>query len=88
MGKVQLQRWSGQNFNIYIYEIENWADNDRNTEEWKYNSVMESLKRIDIVKYYVTSQVCKKTTDVKIVKSILDVMEVKYSRTKGENFWT
>ena len=47
-------------------------------------SVLESLTKNEIVNDYTMKQVSPKTRDDRTVNGILDVMEEKYSHTKGE----
>ena len=81
VGKTEVPRWSGQDFNIWKNEIERWVQNDTSTEETKHVTLLESFRKHDIFRTYTLTLVAVKTTEVRTVKCILDVMEEKYFST-------
>ena len=76
--------WSGQKFDRWMKEVERWAENNKSTEEDKYVDLLESLKKNDVIKDYVNRTVIEKVGDNRNAKRILEVLEQKYSKTKGE----
>ena len=73
--------WSGQKFDKWKREVENWKLNNKSTEEEKYVDLLESLKRNEAIKEYVTKTLVEKLGDVRTVDRVLAVMSEKYSMT-------
>ena len=44
IGRTEISKWIGQEFEVWRKEMEKWHENDKSTEESKYCNVMESLK--------------------------------------------
>ena len=52
--------WSGQKFEKWRLEIEKWSENNKSTDEDKYGDLMESLKKNDVIKEFVTKTLVEK----------------------------
>ncbi len=46
IGRTEIPKWIGQEFEVRKKEMEKWHENDKSSEETKYCNVMESLKRM------------------------------------------
>ena len=53
IGRTEIPKWIGQEFDVWKKELEKWNENDKSSEETKYCNVMESLKKNDQIKDYV-----------------------------------
>merc|ERR1712101_99371 len=84
VGRTEIPKWIGQEFEVWRKEIEKWTENDKSSEETKYCNVMESLKKNDKIKEYVVRTLAEKTENDRKVSAILDVMAKKYERTESE----
>ena len=60
--------------------MEKWAKNNKSTEEDKFVDLMESLKKNETIKAYVTKTLVEKIGGTREVKKVLDVMAEKYSK--------
>ena len=76
--------WTGQKFDKWKSEIEKWSQNNKSTEEDKYMDLLESLKKNDTIKDFVTKTLVEKVGETRTVIRILDVMAEKYSKTTCE----
>ena len=84
VGRTEIPKWIGQEFEVWRKEMEKWHENDKSTEETNYCNVMESLKKNDKIKDYVVTTLAEKTEDNRKVTAILEVMAEKYERTESE----
>ena len=48
IGRTEIPKWIGQEFEVWKKEMEKWHENDKSSEETKYCNVMESLKKNDM----------------------------------------
>ena len=76
--------WSGQSYKRWKMEVERWSINNKASEEEKYIDLYKSLKKNDIIKYFVHRTLVKKVDEVRTVKRIIEVMTEKYLKTKSE----
>ena len=76
--------WSGQKFDKWKLEIEKWTENNWSTEEHKYVDLMESLKKNEAIKDFVTKTLVEKVGETRTVQRILDLMAAKYAKTLSE----
>merc|ERR1711895_327389 len=83
IGRTEIPKWSGQEFEVWKKEMEKWNEN-KSSEETKYCNVMESLKKNDKIKDYVVKTLAEKTENDRKVTAILEVMAEKYERTESE----
>ena len=90
--------WTGQQFDKWKLEVEKWTENNKLTEEDKYVDLMESLKRNETIKDFVTKTLVDKVGERRTVMRVLEAMAEKYSKTVCEKimdtmkkicgFWT
>ena len=80
IGRKEIPRWIGQEFDVWKKEFEKWHKNDKSTEETKYCNVIKSLKKNYGVKEFVLNQVTEKTQQIRTLQRILGIMSEKYSR--------
>ena len=80
IGRTEIPRWIGQEFDVWKKELEKWNENDKSTDEAKYCNVMESLKKNDKIKDYVITTLAEKTKKDSKVTAILKVMAEKYEK--------
>ena len=73
--------WTGKKFDKWKKEVEKWRENNKSTEEEKYVDLLESLKKNEAIKDYVTKTLVEKIGDVRTVDRVLTVMSEKYSMT-------
>ena len=52
--------WSGQKFEKWRLEIEKWSENNKSTDEDKYGDLMESLKKNNVIKEFLTKTLVEK----------------------------
>ena len=78
IGRTEIPRWIGQEFDVWKKELKKWNENEKSTDETKYCNVMESLKKNDEIKDYVITTLAEKTENDRKVKAILKVMAEKY----------
>ena len=45
IGRTEIPKWIGQEFEVWKKELENWDENDKSSDETKYCNVLESLKK-------------------------------------------
>ena len=64
--------------------MEKWAENNRATEEDRFVDLFESLKKNEPIKTYVNKTLVEKLGERREVKTGLDVMSEKYSKTMCE----
>ena len=76
--------WIGQKFDKWRLEIEKWKENNKSTEEDKYVDLLESLKKNDTIKEFVTKTLVDKVGDTRTVDRVLTVMAEKYSKMTCE----
>ena len=67
--------WIGQKFDKWRLEIEKWKENNKSTEEDKYIDLLESLKKNDTIKYFVTKTLVDKVGDTRTVDRVLTVLQ-------------
>ena len=84
IGRTEIPKWIGQEFDVWKKELEKWDENDKSSEETKYCNVIESLKKNDKIKDYVVNTLTEKTENDRRVSAILKVMAEKYERTESE----
>ena len=60
IGRTEIQRWMGQDFEVWRNEIERRTQNERSTEDTKNIHMRESLKKNGRVKEFVETQVMEK----------------------------
>ena len=84
VGRMKIPKWSEQSYEVWKNEIERWILNDKSSYETKYCNVLESLKKNDAVKEYAMGKIVEKTKRLRMVKSVLYVMDEKYLRKVGE----
>merc|ERR1712115_754247 len=84
VGRTEIPKWIGQEFEVWRKEMEKWHENDKSTKETKYCNVIESLKKNDKIKDYVVRTLAEKTENDRKVTAILKVMAEKYERTDSE----
>ena len=84
IGRTEIPKWIGQEFDVWKKELEKWDENDKSSEETKYCNVIESLKKNDKIKDYVINTLAEKTENDRKVTAILKVMAEKYERTMSE----
>merc|ERR1712030_48163 len=73
--------WSGQRFDKWRAEVEKWSENNRATEEDKFVDLVESLKKNDAIKEFVSKSLLDKVGETRTEEKILGVMAEKYSKT-------
>ena len=76
--------WSGQTFDRWKVEVEKWSNKNKASDEDKYVDLFESLKKNDAIKDYVNRTLIEKVGDDRTVKKVLEIMNEKFSKTKGE----
>ena len=76
--------WIGQKFDKWRLEIEKWKENNKSTEEDKYVDLLESLKKNDTIKEFVTKTLVENIGETRTVDRVLTVMAEKYSKTVCE----
>ena len=76
--------WSEQSFEKWRKEVERWAENNTATEEDKFVDLLESLKKKEMVKDYVTKTLVEKIGETREVKKVLGVIAEKYSKIMCE----
>merc|ERR1712030_179214 len=76
--------WSGQQFDKWRAEVEKWNENNRATDEDKFVNLVESLKKNDAVKDFVSKSLLDKIGETRTVKKILEILAEKYSKTTCE----
>ena len=84
IGRTDIPKWIGQEFDVWKKELEKWNENDKSSDETKYCNVLESLKKNDKIKDFVVSVLTEKTENKRKVVVILKVMSEKYERTMSE----
>merc|ERR1711984_58329 len=73
--------WTGQRFEKWRVEIEKWSANNKASEEDKFVDLIESLKKTEAVKEFVTKSLLEKVGETRTVEKILQVMAEKFSKT-------
>jgi hypothetical protein len=76
--------WSGQDFDRWKLEIEKWFEDNKASEEHKYQDLMESLTKNAVIKDFVVKTLDSKVGTTRTVKRVLEVMTEKYAKTTGE----
>ena len=84
IGRTEIPKWIGQEFDVWKKELEKWNENDKSSDETKYCNVLESLKKNDKIKDFVVTTLTEKTENDRKVVAILRVMAEKYERTMSE----
>ena len=79
-----LPAWIGQKFDKWKQEILKWGENNRATEEDKYNDLLESLNKNDSIKEFVSRTLVEKAGQTRTVERTLEILEEKYSKTECE----
>ena len=67
-----------------VVEVEKWNKNNKSSEEDKYVDLMESLKKTDVIKEYVSRTLIEKIGENRNIKKVLEIMTEKFSKTTGE----
>ena len=52
--------WVGQKFDKWKLEVEKWKENNRSTDEEKFVDLLESLKKNEAIKEFVTKTLVEK----------------------------
>ena len=73
--------WSGQRFEKWQVEIEKWSTNNKASEEDKFVDLIESLKKNEAIKEFVSKSLMDKVGETRTVEKILRVMAEKFSKT-------
>ena len=60
IGRTEIPKWIGQEFEVWKKELEKWNENDKSTDETKYCNVLESLKKNDKIKDFVMNELTEK----------------------------
>ena len=68
IGRTEIPKWIGQEFDVWKKELENWNENDKSSDETKYCNVLESLKKNDKIKDFVISTLTEKTENDRKVR--------------------
>ena len=76
IGRTEIPKWIGQDFEVWKKELEKWRANDKSSEETKFESLMKNEK----VKEFMVNTVTEKTERDRTVESILKVLKGKYAR--------
>ena len=84
VGRTEIPKWSQEKYEAWKNEIERWTANNKSSDDTKYCNVLESLKKNDAVSEYAMSQIVERTEGLRMVQSILNVMDKKYLRAIGE----
>ena len=84
IGRTEIPKWIGQEFDVWKKELENWNENDKSSNETKYCNVLESLKKNDKIRYFVVTILTEKAENDRKVGAILRVMAEKYERKMSE----
>ena len=61
IGRTEIPKQIGQEFDVWKKELEKWNENDKSSEETKYCNVLESLKKNDKIKDFVIGILTEKT---------------------------
>merc|ERR1712090_22726 len=77
----QPPAWTGQRFDKRQNEVVKWQTNNKSTEEDKFMDLVESLKKNEAIKDFVSKSLLEKVGDTRTVEKILSVMAEKFSRT-------
>ena len=72
--------WSGQRFDKWRIEIEKWSENNKSTEEDKFMDWIESLKKNEAIKDFVSRSLIEKMGETRTIERVLRVMAEKYSK--------
>ena len=59
--------WVGQKFDKWKLEVEKWKENNKSSEEDKFVDLLESLKKNDTIKEFVTKTLVDKIGEVRTV---------------------
>jgi len=59
--------WTGQRFDKWRVEIEKWSANNKATEEDKFMDLIESLKKNEAIKDFISKSLIKKVGDTRTV---------------------
>merc|ERR1712105_306419 len=73
--------WTGQKFEKWQKEVEKWQSNNKSTEEDKFVDLVESLKKTEAIKDFVSKSLLEKVGDTRTIEKILSVMAEKFSKT-------
>ena len=46
IGRTDIPKWMGQDFEVWKKELEKWKENDKWSEKTKYYNVLESWKKM------------------------------------------
>ena len=65
-------------------EIERWYENNKSSEEEKYIDLLESLKKNEVIKYFVVNTLVEKVGTTRTATRTLEVMSEKYDKNIGE----
>ena len=66
--------WVGQKFDKWRLEINKWKENNKSTEEDKFVDLLESLKKNETIKEFVTKTLVDKVGNTRTVDRVLTVM--------------
>merc|ERR1712090_113283 len=77
----QPPAWTGQRFDKRQNEVVKWQTNNKATEEDKFMDLVESLKKNEAIKDFVSKSLLEKVGDTRTIEKILSVMAEKFSKT-------
>ena len=66
--------WTGQRFDKWQNEVVKWQVNNKSTEEDKFMDLVESLKKNEAIKDFVSKSLLEKVGDTRTIEKILSVM--------------
>merc|ERR1712105_199070 len=76
--------WTGQRFDKWQNEVVKWQMNNKSTEEDKFMDLVESLKKNEAIKDFVSKTLLEKVGETRTIEKILSVMAEKFSKTVCE----
>ena len=76
--------WTGQKYEEWKREIERWSTDTNQSDEYKYQEVIESLKKKCTIREFVSNTMMEKIGETRTVQRILEVMSEKYEKNTGE----
>ena len=80
----QVPIWTGYKFETWKAEIEGWCTDTNQSEQWKYQEVIESLKKNNKIQDFVNNTLIDRIGETKTVKRVLDVLSEKYEKSISE----
>ena len=76
--------WIGQKFDKWRQEVNKWKENNKSTEEDKFVDLVESLKKNDSIKDFMTKTLVEKIGETRTVEHVMEILAEKYSKTECE----